>query len=311
LAVLILIQLALPLVALAWLALARFTTQSAAANAIAATAALIAGVLSVGVWVYPPLWLAALLFSGLLIVAGFRAWRRVSAGGSNWRVARQAGLALVSTALGAYLMWHGVSGRLTPQGQILDLAAPFEGEGYCVISGGASPLLNFHMATLAPGREAYRGQSYGADFIAVSRTGFRTIEARWTDPQPSAPSDYRIFGAPIHAPCTGLVLNAGDGLPDQQAGVVDRTHMEGNHVTLRCEGYDVLLAHMRQGSVRVSAGERVEAGALLGEVGNTGNSDEPHLHLSAQRAVEAGARLGGQPVPLSFNGRYLARGGCL
>jgi murein DD-endopeptidase MepM/ murein hydrolase activator NlpD len=170
-------------------------------------------------------------------------------------------------------------------------------------------LLNFHMSTLAPGKEAYRGQSYGVDFIAHWRGGFRTSDERWMEPLPSAPSAYRIFGAPIHAPCGGRVAAAVDGLTDQPAGMADRRHMAGNHVILQCEGYEVLLAHIRQGSVRVAAGDAVEVGTLLGEVGNTGNSDEPHLHISVQRP--AGESLGGEPIHVTFEGRYLARHACL
>jgi murein DD-endopeptidase MepM/ murein hydrolase activator NlpD len=57
----------------------------------------------------------------------------------------------------------------------------------------------------------------------------------------------------------------------------------GNHVVVRCEAGDVLLAHLRRGSVRVRAGARVTAGQVVGEVGNSGNSVAPHLHLQLSR----------------------------
>ena len=40
-----------------------------------------------------------------------------------------------------------------------------------------------------------------------------------------------------------------------------------------------MYAHLRQGSVAVRTGQRVEAGDLLGEIGNSGSSTEPHLHF--------------------------------
>jgi murein DD-endopeptidase MepM/ murein hydrolase activator NlpD len=43
-----------------------------------------------------------------------------------------------------------------------------------------------------------------------------------------------------------------------------------------------LLGHLRRGSVRVRRGDRVRAGDLLGRVGNSGNSTEPHLHFHVQ-----------------------------
>lgn len=54
----------------------------------------------------------------------------------------------------------------------------------------------------------------------------------------------------------------------------------GNHVIVD-HGDDVFsaYAHLRRGSVRVAVGDRVEPGDLLGEVGNSGNTTEPHLHV--------------------------------
>jgi hypothetical protein len=72
---------------------------------------------------------------------------------------------------------------------------------------------------------------------------------------------------------------------------------------------DIAPRVMRQGSLRVRPGERLEAGAQIGEVGNTGNSDEPHLHVSVQRP--SGDGLFGAPVQVTFQGRYLARHACL
>ena len=74
--------------------------------------------------------------------------------------------------------------------------------------------------------------------------------------------------------------------------------MNGNHVVLRCGDVEVLLAHMRQGSVVVSAGEPVKLGQAIGKVGNSGYSMEPHLHIGAKR--------GGREVGLVFDNRQLS-----
>ena len=87
----------------------------------------------------------------------------------------------------------------------------------------------------------------------------------------------------------------------------DREHMAGNHVLLACGDVEVLLGHFQQGSVRVREGEMVDAGQEVGRVGNTGNTDEPHLHIHAQRPGPPDAPLGGDPLPVRLGGRYLAR----
>ena len=41
----------------------------------------------------------------------------------------------------------------------------------------------------------------------------------------------------------------------------------------------ILLAHMLRQSVRVRVGDAVSAGDYLGDVGNSGNTIGPHLHI--------------------------------
>lgn len=44
-----------------------------------------------------------------------------------------------------------------------------------------------------------------------------------------------------------------------------------------------ILAHLEKGSVNVSVGDYVEQGMLIGKVGNSGTTSEPHLHIQHQR----------------------------
>ncbi len=62
-------------------------------------------------------------------------------------------------------------------------------------------------------------------------------------------------------------------------------------------GRHVLLAHLARGTVAVRAGDRVRAGAVLGRVGNSGNSSEPHLHIHVQDAPRL---FTGTGQPLAF-----------
>jgi murein DD-endopeptidase MepM/ murein hydrolase activator NlpD len=47
------------------------------------------------------------------------------------------------------------------------------------------------------------------------------------------------------------------------------------------DGQYAYYAHLQKGSdgVRVQPGERVRKGQVIGELGNTGNTDAPHLHF--------------------------------
>ena len=78
--------------------------------------------------------------------------------------------------------------------------------------------------------------------------------------------------------------------PDMDLGKTDTEQIVGNHVVLQIapERY-VLFAHMKQGSATVSAGDEVEAGDVIGQCGNSGNTSAPHLHLQVQNHVDFGA----------------------
>lgn len=106
---------------------------------------------------------------------------------------------------------------------------------------------------------------------------------------PEDPADYLIFGTPVLAPCAGQVVLAEGGRPDMAVHQVDEGHPADNHVLLRCGERDILLAHFRQGSLQVAAEDDVARGQEIAEVGNSGESGEPHLHIHAQ--------MPGSPMP--------------
>lgn len=89
--------------------------------------------------------------------------------------------------------------------------------------------------------------------------------------------------------------------------VRDRRHLEGNYVRLRCGADIVFLGHFARNGVRVAAGQAVGPDTLLGYVGNSGNTDEPHLHIQAQRPGPPSAPLSGEPLFVTFGGRFLVR----
>jgi hypothetical protein len=45
----------------------------------------------------------------------------------------------------------------------------------------------------------------------------------------------------------------------------------------------------------------------LGEVGNSGNSEEPHLHIQAQTPGTAEMPFGGVPIPITIGGVFATR----
>lgn len=99
-------------------------------------------------------------------------------------------------------------------------------------------------------------------------------------------------GTPIVAARSGTVVKT----ENQQSG--RGTNPAGNYVRiLHDDGTMGVYLHLMQGSVAVSEGSRVDAGALLARSGNTGNSTGPHLHFVVQRNV--GLAL--ESIPFNFS----------
>jgi len=99
-----------------------------------------------------------------------------------------------------------------------------------------------------------------------------------------------LQGAPVHAPAPGVVETLRGDVADNPPGRSNFADNWGNHVVLRLDqGYWALLGHLQQGSLAVFAGERVNAGAMLGLAGNSGRSPAPHLHMQAQIGPLPGA----------------------
>lgn len=298
------LQLLLPSVLLLWLALRRHPSRAAWTLAVVLTAAVVVLLGVAGLWLLLPWYLPA-AYGLLLIPAAAHSSRRVRPharwphGAGGWAgAALRAAVAVLAVGTAAYAS----SGRRAPAAAV-DVALPLHGGTYLVVNGGGVELLNAHLMTLAGERfRAFRGQSYGVDVVRVDALGRRARAL-----QPRDPAAYAIFGDSVFAPCPGRVVRAADGLPDQPVPEVDRAHMAGNHVLLECGTAWVLLGHLQQGSVRVRTGATVPTGALLGRVGNTGNTGEPHLHVHAQRPGTAAMPLGGEPLPIRFGGRYPVR----
>jgi murein DD-endopeptidase MepM/ murein hydrolase activator NlpD len=147
------------------------------------------------------------------------------------------------------------------------VASPLEEEWY-VAQGGHAELVNYHHVTST--------QSNALDIVQV-------VDGQTHRPGSKDLESYYIYGAPILAPADGVVSSVVDGLRDQPIGSVDDRRDAGNQVVIRVgEDRYIMIGHVRAGSIRVSVGDRVAAGQVIAEVGNSGNTDEPHVHIQAQ-----------------------------
>lgn len=97
--------------------------------------------------------------------------------------------------------------------------------------------------------------------------------------------DYGIFGEDVICPINGTVIEAYADEEDILPNTSEFTSSLGNYIFLQVDNSDsyLILAHLKQGSVLVKEGDYVNAGDILGQVGNSGTTSEPHLHIQLQR----------------------------
>ncbi len=163
------------------------------------------------------------------------------------------------------------------------------------------------------------GQRYAYDLVRIDgRKGFHLHPA-------GALRSYLIggrtrdcygWGQPIHAVFDGEVVEAVDGVPERawlhvvrELALVIKNAVTfdpakrgldpllGNHVIVRTDETYALFAHLAPGTVAVEAGQTVRAGDLVGNVGHTGNSTAPHLHLQLMDSADL---LTAKGIPCAF-----------
>ncbi len=141
----------------------------------------------------------------------------------------------------------------------------------------------------------WAAERFAIDYLQVSADG--TVFTG----DGSKPESYPYFGADIHAVADGTVVSVLDGLPEQVPGKsptgLPLEQYAGNHVVQDIDDgrgghYYALYAHLKTGTVKVKPGDRLTAGQVIGNLGNTGNSDAPHLHFHVMST----------PDPLRSNG---------
>jgi hypothetical protein len=297
------IQLGLPLLLTIWLWFWPSRNRFVLTLQFAAIVALMIAIWTAGIWTLVPRWsLAVIAFFAL--VAAVRGARRPSSpfGGWMWL---QTFVSLALLAAGGFAIAEAWRAHQPPSIASIRLASPLDGNDIVVVNGGSKLLLNAHQDTLdlsAPRHRLWHGQSYGVDLVALTPVGMTSDGFRPTDP-----ARYAIFGRAVRAPCAGRVIAITDGRPDLEIPKVDPKVMEGNHIRLRCGDVEIVLAHLKRGGLKVREGQQVTIGQIVGVVGNSGMSDEPHLHIHAQTPGTAQAPFSGKPVAMFFNGRFIAR----
>ncbi len=95
-------------------------------------------------------------------------------------------------------------------------------------------------------------------------------------------------GVDVLAAAPGVVRSVRDEMPDIMLGDPGAPDLNGRDcgnglVIDHGDGWETQYCHMRLGSLTVETGDQVEVGDTLGQVGLSGRTEFPHLHLSLRK----------------------------
>jgi hypothetical protein len=174
------------------------------------------------------------------------------------------------------------------------VGSPMHGTGWMVMET-TSPLTHHFRAQISMNGVTRVPQRYAQDWVLLD-----PVTGQAAAGNASLARNYYGFGREIYAVADGTVADAGDGLPDIEtiyaAPTPTMETVAGNYVILDIGNKKyACYAHMVNGSVRVKKGDVVKEGQVLGLMGNSGNSDLPHLHF--QVVTDTPSFLGAEGYP--------------
>jgi murein DD-endopeptidase MepM/ murein hydrolase activator NlpD len=178
----------------------------------------------------------------------------------------------------------------------LVIGFPFKGGDWVAANGPSNTSLHRRSVVQVNGTGRI-AQRYAIDWIKLDPQGHafhgdKAINANWAD-----------FGVEVVAVADGKVSASHDGLPENtpfngRAVPITLETVGGNYLMVDLGGGRyAFYAHLQPGTQRVHVGDVVHRGDVLALLGNTGNSDAPHLHF---HIANANAPLGSEGVPYVF-----------
>ena len=184
------------------------------------------------------------------------------------------------------------TGAATPVGAAArTIASPLRGGGWVSANGCCDAITSHRGAVIAVNGQQNAPERFAIDWVQIGkdRKMFSGDGARLTD--------FAYYGDPIHSVADGVVVNSWNESDEQvplkpAVGLVPAS-IGGNMLVVDIGGGAfAFYAHFQRDSLKAKIGNRVTKGQVLGLLGNTGNTDAPHLHFHLMDG----------PVPLYANG---------
>jgi murein DD-endopeptidase MepM/ murein hydrolase activator NlpD len=177
-----------------------------------------------------------------------------------------------------------IPGPEVAQAAPIVVAPPFKAGLWYAGNGPSNTSIHRRALLLSEG-QARIAQRYAIDWLKVNDDG------KLFHDDPKANANWYDYGTEVIAVADAVVAAVKDGIPENvplstyRAVSITPETVGGNYVALTLgNNRYALYAHLQPGSMRVKPGEHVRRGQVLGLLGNSGNSDAPHLHFQISTA---------------------------
>ncbi|HMF02473.1 MAG TPA: M23 family metallopeptidase [Terriglobia bacterium] len=159
---------------------------------------------------------------------------------------------------------------------------PFDGTWYVAAEHG---YLDPHKRFLA--------EAFAYDFLQIGPNG----KSYQRDGRNNA--DYYAYSKKVLAAKDGTVVSVRGEMAENTPGETTNIDAPGGNVVIIDHGNNQFgyYAHLKPFTLAVKAGARVKAGDVIGEVGNSGDSAEPHLHFHVMNNADPAMADG---IPIVF-----------
>ena len=158
------------------------------------------------------------------------------------------------------------------------ISPPLRGPNWLAANSCCNEMTSHRMALNPISGDLWAAERFAIDYLQLD------AEGALYHGDATELASYPFYGADIVAVADGPVVSVLEGLPEQTP-TVDATGLTlpeygGNHVVQDIGGGNyAFYAHLKTGSVQVKPGDQLSTGQVLGHLGNTGNTDAPHLHF--------------------------------
>lgn len=170
------------------------------------------------------------------------------------------------------------------------IAPPLDGPNW-VNANGCCDTTSHRLAANPINGKLFVSERFAIDYIQL------TSDFRLFNGDPAKLESYPYYGTPVHSVGAGKVVGVLDNLPEQTPTKMPTglplDQYAGNHIVVDLgDGNYALYAHLKPGSITVKPGDELTVGQSIAALGNSGNTDAPHLHF---HVIDG-------PDPLAANG---------